>query len=117
MDEIKRLRSSRRGYRTHLRRIKSRVTEILEQDHHSSANLTGLKDLREQLQRKKDILIKLDGLVVELIEGEEDLEAEVCEAKDIQALISENISQINGFLESREIHPPTQSTATVEAVI
>ena len=42
----------------------TRVTEILEQDNHFSADVTGLKDLREQLQRKKDILITLDGSVV-----------------------------------------------------
>ena len=94
MDELKHLRSSRRGYRTHLRQLTSRVTEILEQDNHSSADITGLKDLREQLQHKKDIrLITLDGSVVGLIEGEDELEAKVCEAEDIQALISENISQ------------------------
>ena len=102
IDELKRLRSSQRGYRTHLRQLTSRVAEIFEQDNHSSANITGLKHLCEQLQRKKDILINLDGLVVGLIEGEDELEAEVCEAEDIQALISENISQINGFLESRK---------------
>ena len=117
MDEIKRLRSSRRGYRTHLRRLTSRVTEILEQDNHSCAEITGLKDLREQLQRKKDILINLDESVVGLIEGEDKLEAEVCEAEDIQALISENISQINGFLELRERQPPEQPIVKVEAVV
>ena len=42
----------------------TRVTEILEQDNHFSADVTGLKDLLEQLQRKKDILITLDGSVV-----------------------------------------------------
>ena len=57
------------------------MTEILEQDNHSSADITGLKDLREQLERKKDILITLDGSVVGLIEGEDELEAEVCEAE------------------------------------
>ena len=117
MDELKRLRSSQRGYRTHLRRLTTRVTEVLEQDNHSSADITGLKDPHEQLQHKKNILIPLDGLVVGLIEGEEELEAEVCEAEDIQALISENISQINGFLESRERQSPAQSIVTVEAVV
>ena len=117
MDELKRPRSSQRGYRTHLRWLTTRVTEVLEQDNHSSADITGLKDPHEQLQHKKNILIPLDGSVVGLIEGEEELEAEVCEAEDIQALISENISQINGFLESRERQSPAQSIVTVEAVV
>ena len=52
-----------------------------------------------------------------LIEGEDELEAEVCEAEDIQALISENMSQINGFLESRERQSPAQPIVTVEAVV
>ena len=35
----------------------------------------------------------------------------------IQALISENMSQINGFLESRERQSPAQPIVTVEAVV
>ena len=55
--------------------------------------------------------------MVGLFEGEDKLEAEVCEAEEIQALISENISQINGLLELRERQPPMQPIVTVEAVV
>lgn len=40
--------------------------------------------------------------MIEYIDKESKPEAEVCETEEIQVSISENISQINKFLESRE---------------
>lgn len=111
MDELKRLRSSRRGYRTHLRQTIGKVTENLQREGDSPADIASLTDLREQLQRKKDILVKLDESVAEHIVDEDELEAEICESEDIQASISENITHINRFLESRS----NTATATVTA--
>ena len=102
MDELKCLRSSRRGYRTHLKRIIAKVSETLEEERGSPADIAYLTDLREQLQRKRDILTKLDSSVIEHIDEEGELEAEVCETEEIQASISENISQISRFLELKE---------------
>ena len=131
MDELKRLRSSRRGYRTHLKRIIAKVSETLEEERDSPADIACLTDLREQLQRKRDILTKLDSSVIEHVDEEGELEAEVCETEEIQASISENISQISRFLELKEgqlqkapvttsnplLQPIVQPVVTAEAVV
>ena len=86
-----------------------KVSESLGEECDSLADVACLTDFRGQLERKKDILIKLDSSVAEHIDDESNLIAKVCETEDIQASISKNISQINGFLE-RQL--PTASVTT-----
>ena len=131
MDELKRLCSSRQGYRTHLKRIIAKVSETLEEELGSPADIACLTNLREQLQRKRDILTKLDNSVIEHIDEVGELEAEVCETEEIQASISENISQISRLLELKEgqlqkapvttsnplLQPIVQPVVTAEAVV
>ena len=131
MDELKSFRSSRCEYRTHLKWIIAKVSKTLEEERDSPADIASLTDLREQLQRKRDILSKLDSSVSEYINEESELKAEVCETEEIQASISENISQISKFLESREgqlqkspittsnplLQPTVQPVVTTEAVV
>lgn len=84
----------------------------LGKEHDSPADIACLIHLRGQLECKVDILIKLDSLVVEYIDDESELKAKVCETVDIQASVPENISQINGFVASRERQLPTTPITT-----
>ena len=114
MEDLRRHVCSRRGYRNHLRRLIARVTELDEQ--HNAApttplDATTLTDLREQLQRKRDILLDLDQKISVLIASEEDLEREVSDAEEHHSLISTNIARINRLLEvGTEVERPTVPT-------
>ena len=73
MEEIKRLRSSRRGFRAHLSKIVTAIQRIVERDPSlplSDLDISLLSDFREQLKRKKDILVDLDTKIADLIEEE-----------------------------------------------
>ena len=114
MEDLRRHVCSRRGYRNHLRRLIARVTELDEQ--HNAApttplDATTLTDLREQLQRKRDILPDLDQKISVLIASEEDLEREVSDAEEHHSLISTNIARINRLLEvGTAVERPTVPT-------
>jgi len=103
MEELKRLRNSRKGFRTNLKTLLSRASETIE--HHNSnptdSNIPVLTDLRRQLQRKEDIISNLDSLIVKLIQDEEELVDDVYEAKEIKESLWTTIAQITQFLDTR----------------
>ena len=82
MDELKRLRNSRKGYRLHLNKFLMKAKETL--DHYQTSetefNTAALTDIRCQLQQKDDIISKLGSQIVPLFGDEEELVADVCEA-------------------------------------
>ena len=70
MEELKCLRSSRRGYRAHLSKTLSSVAEILEGDPTTplrELDAVLLTNTLEQLQRKKEILCDLDKKIADRI--------------------------------------------------
>ena len=73
MEELKRLRNSRKGYWTHLKSLLLKANDTIECHANSPAecNIPVLTDLHRQLQRKDDILSGLDSQIVGLIENEE----------------------------------------------
>ena len=79
MDKLKRLRNSRKGYRLHLNKLLTKAKETL--DHYQTSetefNTATLTDIRRQLQRKDDIISKLDSQIVPLIGDEEELVTDV----------------------------------------
>ena len=85
MDELKRLHNSRKGYRLHLNKLLTKAKETL--DHYQTSemefNTAALTDIHRQLQRKDDIISKLDSQIVPLIGDEEELVADVCEAEEM----------------------------------
>ena len=109
MEELKRLRNSRKGYRTHLKSLLSKANDTIERHANSPAecNIPVLTDLRRQLQRKDDILSGLDSQIVGLIENEEELVEDIYEAEEIKASLSTTVAQIAQLLETRP--PPTES--------
>ena len=79
MEEIKRFCSSHRGFRAHLSRIVGHESSLPLSD----ADIASLSDFRERLMRKKEILVDLDIKIVNLINKEDELEAEIFESKEI----------------------------------
>ena len=80
MEEIKRFRSSRRGFRAHLSRIVGSIQRIVERKPNSplsDADIASLSDFREQLMCKKEILVDLDAKIANFINKEDELEAEI----------------------------------------
>ena len=90
MEELKRLRSSQRGYRAHLSKTLSSVAEILQGDPTTplrELDAVLLTNTLEQLQQKKEILCDLDKKIVDRITDENELESEVYEAEEQEALL------------------------------
>ena len=125
MEELKHLVSSRRGFRTHLKKLISKVQEINEQ-HSDDPSLeldpVDLADLRDQLKRKRDILADLDKKILPLLTSEEEVEREVVDSEEYNSTISTSLARITRLLEvcttksPPTVHPlpPPPSTATSE---
>ena len=70
----------------HLRKLISKTAYLIE-CHHSKAttsdipSLTDLRVLHDQLRQKGEFISALDTEIVKLIDGEDDLVTEVCEAE------------------------------------
>ena len=78
MAKLKRLVSSRRGFRAHLTRLLQSLPEILiDAQELTDDNVATLKDLHEQLQRKQELISGLDAKILEATTDEEEIEAEV----------------------------------------
>ena len=104
MEELKRLRSSRRGYRSHLSKILASVAEILEGDPTAplkELDAVLLSNTLEQLQRKKEILRDLDEKIAARITEEGELESEIYEAEEQEASLLDKIAKVKFFLRPR----------------
>ena len=107
MEELKRLRSSRRGYRSHLSKTLTSVAEILEGDPTSplsELDAVLLANTLEQLQRKKEVLCDLNKKIAACITDEGELESEIYEAEEQETSLLDKIAKVKFFLRPR--HPP-----------
>ena len=116
MEELKCLYSSRRGYRTHLKKLLARTDEITKHHRNNPTeppryDVATLSDLRDQLRRKYDIISKLDTQIVALMRDEEELATDVCEAEEINESLSSNIAKITQLL---GIHETLATTKHVQ---
>ena len=109
MEEVKRLINSRRGYRSHLKRLFATAGEILEWGNtDNTATLeTTLADLIEQLERKRSILVELDKQISAGI-GDDDLESEILESEEIQAEFSSTMAWVKRLMQKLQV--PTRSS-------
>ena len=103
MAELKRALCSRRGYRTHLKKILASVDELLAQPQPLSedniATLT-LRDLHEQLQRKHELITPLDAKILEATTEDDAIETEVLQAEETNTSISTAKAKISHRLSS-----------------
>ena len=104
MAEIKKAISSRRGYRTCIKKLLRNVDELLgsEQPLTQGDNIT-LRDMHEQLKRKAELISTLDAKILESLDNEEEIEAEVLQAEDITSLISTATAKITHHLSPSDI--------------
>ena len=73
MAEVKRAISSRRGYRTHLKKLLQSVEECLSTTTSplTTDQIATLRDLHEQLTRKDSLIAALDTKILEALENDE----------------------------------------------
>ncbi|XP_065911194.1 uncharacterized protein [Dysidea avara] len=91
MAEVKRAISSRRGYHTHLKKLLQSVEECLSTTTTSpltTDQIATLRDLHEQLTRKDSLIAALDTKILEALENDEEIEAEIVQTEEITSLIS-----------------------------
>ena len=100
MAELKKLISTRRGYRAHLTILLQSVTEILNNAQPlSEDNIATMRDLHEQLQRKQELISGLDAKILK-VTSEEEIEAEILHTEEISSSISTAKAKITHRLSS-----------------
>ena len=89
MAELQRLVSSRRRYRAHLTKLLQTLTDTLNEAHPLNDDaIATLKHLYEQLERKRELISKLDVKILEGISDDCELEAEILQTEEINSLVS-----------------------------
>ena len=108
MEGLTRLQSSRKGYRSHVTRILSKVEETLAKDI-DELTLTYLRTAITQLEKKHEQIANLDREIMALIEDPSELEDTILDSEAVQDLIIENINVLNKRVEliSRPTPPVT----------
>ena len=82
MERLTRLRTSRRVYRLHVTRIRTKVKETLTEDIDKLA-LTYLKTAVTQLEKKYEQIVELDQQITELIQDPDELETAIIDAEEL----------------------------------
>ena len=98
MEQLTRLQTSRRAYRSHVTRILNKVEETLAKEIDELA-LTYLKTALTQLEKKHEQICKADTQIAELIQEPEQLEEAILDSEELQDLIIENINELNKRVE------------------
>ena len=113
MAELKRALCSRRGYRTHLKKILASVNELLAQPQPlSEDNIATLRDLHEQLQRKHELITPLDAKILEATTEDDAIETEVLQAEETNTSISTAKAKISHRLSSISARDTTTAPRT-----
>ena len=112
MEGLTRLRSSRKGYCSHVTRILSKVEGALAKDV-DELTVTYLTTAITQLEKKYEQIADLDREIMELIEDPSELEDTIMDSEEIQDLIMENINVLNKRVEL--LSRPTPAINTVSS--
>ena len=113
MEELPRLKASRRGYRAHITKIYSKIIGITDSTEPiTRVQRIALSTALEQLQQKQTILKELDTKIVNGMTEEEELAQEICDIEEYQTILVEKISFVRDFLETTvspltPLSPPT----------
>lgn len=99
MEELSRSKPSRRGYRSHITKTYSRITEITD----SPEPTTGVQRITlftalEQLWQKQMLLKELDLKIANGITDAEELAQEMCDTEDYHTALTEKIAYVREFL-------------------
>ena len=121
MEEIQRLRVKRRGLKGSITKLLAKVDEALTAEL-ERVSVESTPELRrilvattvEQLRVKHEQIIKLDSTIAEMIQKEDELESEICDADTYQTNLEQQIAVLTEFTKkanqppavSRPTHPP-----------
>ena len=102
MEDLKHLCNSRKGYRVHLKKLLAKANDLIERHRHKDPDLevVSLTDLRDQIQRKDNLISDLDDKIQKLITNDEELVQDVCEAEEIKESLSTAIAHVTRILET-----------------
>ena len=110
MAEIKKALSSRRGYRAHLKKLLQNIDELLRSEQPlTECDTIALRDMHEQLQRKEGLISALDAKILESIDNDEEIEAEVLQAENTISLITTAKAKI-----THRLRPPNAPSHRAE---
>ena len=114
-ENIPKLQASRAGYRAHLTQTLKKAATHMAKEMQTEIDIVSLKNILEQLARKKEILKGLDEKIAALLEDPEDIEKEIFDTEVIQEEIDETSSQISNIIHmlSTKKFPSTISSNTV----
>ena len=99
MEEISRLRASRKAHRAHLTQIFGKIDDILQSNAIPNEKPTAiLKTSMEQIETKKATVEELDSRISETIQDPDALETEILDTEEIQYNIAEKITLIKAVL-------------------
>ena len=78
MEELRRFKASRKGYRTHVTRTLSKITTLTESSEPITPDqIVTLKTWLDQLAQKRTVLENLDAKIANAIEDEDELADEI----------------------------------------
>ena len=125
MADINRAQCSRKGYRTHLKKILESVDELLANPQPlSKDNIATLRDLHDQLLCKHELITPLDAKILEASQStkeDEAIEAEILQAEETNVVISRAKAKITHCLSyitardtttSPRVPPPPQQVSS-----
>ena len=116
MEEPKRLRVKRRGLKGSITKLTGKVHEALSAEL-ETVNMESVPESRrilvstttEQLKTKLQQVVELDGAIARTIEGEEELETEICDADTYQSSLEQNIALLTEFNKKAKQLPVARS--------
>ena len=83
MEELRRYKASRKGYRTHVMRTLSKVTAVTESTEPITTDqIVTLKTWLDQIEQKRAVLEDLDSRIANAIVEENDLTEEICKVEE-----------------------------------
>ena len=98
MEELTRLQTSRRAYRSHVTRIFNKIEDTLTHEIYKLA-ITYLRTAVTQLEKKLDQIVKIDQEIYGLIEDANTLEDTIMDSEELQDTITEKINELNKRIE------------------
>ena len=100
-EEIARLQASRRGHKSHLKKVLNKANELLkvEPSKADEIALTTLKTTLEQLTRKQQLVRELDEKISAKITDPKQLETEIYESEELSCDLEEKLNHIRKYIE------------------
>ncbi len=98
MEDLQRLRASRKAYRAHLTTLYKKITEVQNASPLDELHIATLENYSQQLKRKQDILATLDEQITKATTKPEELETEIFETEEIYSTIVERYSELTTFI-------------------